>query len=115
MRNPVKVVLLLSWVIIFSMILSGCSENSPLEKVKAIFVSDAEKSGPSDTEVLASALRADNDCSGSVVQRDKQTDDGAFPVRVRISCNDGTVGEHTYHCKQVRNESGNDAWSCSKI
>jgi PBP1b-binding outer membrane lipoprotein LpoB len=115
MKNPIKVVLLSLVVITFSMIFSGCSDNNPLEKVKSMFVSDAEKSGPSDAEVIAATpFGAEQDCSHKVVQRDKQTEDGIFPVRVRTACNDGTVGEYVYHCKKVRNESGKEVWSCSQ-
>ena len=113
MKNPIKVVLLSLLVITFSMIFSGCSDNNPVEKVKSMFTSDAEKSGPSDAEVIgAIPLGGEQECSNKVVQRDKQTEDGAFPVRVRTSCNDGTMGEHVYNCKKMRNDSGNEVWSC---
>lgn len=109
MKNQVKVVLLSLGVIIFSLVLSGCSENNPLDKVKSMFTSDAEQSGPTDDEILtAIACRGENECYCKVVQRDKQTDDGAFPVLVRMTCNDGTGGEQKYNCKKDQNE----AWSC---
>lgn len=113
MKNPIKVVLLSLLVATFSMSFSGCSDNCPLEKLESMFVSDAEKSGPSDAEVIAATpFGGEQDCSNKVVQRDKQTEDGIFPVRVRTACNDGTIGEHVYHCKKVRNDSGNEVWSC---
>ena len=113
MKNPIKVVLLSLLVITFSMIFSGCSDNNPLQKVTSLFTADAEKSGPSDEEVIAAIpLSGEQDCTNKVVQRDKQTEDGVFPVRVRTSCNDGTMGEHVYNCKKVRNDSGNEVWSC---
>lgn len=113
MKNPVKIVLLSLLVITFSMIFSGCSDNGPLQKVMSMFTSDAEKSGPSDEEVIAVIpFGKDQECSNKVVQRDKQTEDGVFPVRVRTSCNDGTMGEHVYNCKKMNDGSGNEAWSC---
>ena len=113
MKNLVKVVLLPFLVIIFSLIFYGCSDNGPLEKVKSLFTSSAEESGPSDKEVLdAIVCNGENECYCKVVQRDKQMEDGSYPIKVRVTCNDGTKGEHTYNCKKVQNENGNDVWNC---
>ena len=116
MKNIVKVVLLL--VIIFSISFYGCSNNSdPLEKVKSLFTSSAEKSGPSDKEVLDTIelCHGANECYCNVVQRDKQMEDGSYPIHVRVTCNDGTKGEHIYHCKKVQNENGNYVWNCPQV
>ena len=109
MRNLIKLMLLSLLVVIFSVIFCGCSDNNPLDKVKSMFSSSAEQSGPSDSEVLgATACHGEGECSCRVVQRDKQTDDGSYPVRVRMTCSDGTSGENIYKCKKVQ-----DAWRCS--
>jgi hypothetical protein len=116
MKNLVKVVLLPLLVITFSLAFYGCSDNGPLEKVMSLVTSNAEKSGPSDKEVLdAIACNGENECYCNVVQRDKQTDDGSYPIKVRVTCNDGTVGEHAYNCKKVQNENGNDVWNCPQV
>jgi len=76
-----------------------------------MFSSDTEKSGPSDAEVLSVIpLGGESDCATKVVQRDNQTADGVYPVHVRISCNDGTVGEHIYNCMKAGN-----SWSCPQV
>jgi hypothetical protein len=113
MKNVVKAVLLL--VIIFSISLYGCSNNSgPLEKVKSFFTSSAEKSGPSDKEVIGNIelCHGANECDCSVVKRDKQMDDGSYPVHVRIACSDGTTGQQIYHCSKG---NGNDVWNCPQV
>jgi hypothetical protein len=116
MKNLVKVVLLPLLVITFSLTFCGCSDNGPLEKMKSLVTSSAEESGPSDKEVLnAIACNGENECYCNVVQRDKQTDDSSYPIKVRVSCNDGTKGEHVYHCKKVQNDNGNDIWNCPQV
>ena len=116
MKNTVKAVLLL--VLIFSISFYGCSNNSaPLEKVKSLFTSSAEKSGPSDKEVLDTIelCHGANECDCNVVQRDKQMEDDSYPIHVRVTCNDGTKGQQIYHCKKVQNENGNDVWNCPQV
>ena len=116
MKNTIKIILLSLLVIIFLLTFYGCSDNGPLEKVKSLVTSSAEKSGPSDKEVLdAIVCHGENECYCNVVQRDKQMEDGSYPVRVRVTCNDGTMGEHIYHCKGVQNENGNYAWNCPQV
>ena len=106
MKNLIKLVLLSLLVIIFAVSFYGCSEGNPVDKVKSMFTSSAEQSGPSDAQIQ-DAIACQGDCSCRVVQRDKQTDDGSYPVRVRMTCNDGTSGERIYQCKKVQ-----DAWKC---
>jgi hypothetical protein len=113
MKNLVKAVLLPLLVITFSLTFYGCSDNSgPLEKVKSIFTSSAEKSGPSDKEVLDTIVLC-HECDCNVVQRDKQMEDSSYPVHVRVSCTDGTKGEQIYNCK--KGQSGNDVWTCPQV
>jgi hypothetical protein len=116
MKNTVKAVLLL--IIIFLISFYGCSNNSnPLEKVKSLFTSSAEQSGPSDTEVLNDIVlcHGADECECHVVQRDKQMEEGSYPVHVRMSCTDGTKGDQIYNCKKVQNENGNDVWNCPQV
>ena len=116
MKNTVKAVLLL--VITFSVSFYGCSNNSdPLEKVKSLFTSSAEKSGPSDKEVLndIALCHGADECECHVVQRDKQMEEGSYPIHVRVSCTDGTKGDQIYNCKKVQNENGNDVWNCPQV